>query len=182
MKKYILLILLVFFSLSSFSQEKYITRNGEIQFLSDTPIETIHAINNHVSCILDVKNGDIVFQLRIISFEFEKALMEEHFNEKYMESEKYPKSTFVGRIRNWDINYLSKEGPQQIEASGLITIHGIEKEIKVLGSFTSQGELLVFTSNFDIKVADFNIDIPKIVRQNISELITIEVEVKLKQN
>ena len=81
MKKYILIIILSLLSYTSFSQGKYITRNGKIQFLSVTPVEIINPINNHVSCILDAKTGDIVFQLKIISFEFDKALMEEHFNE-----------------------------------------------------------------------------------------------------
>ena len=179
MKK-ILLISLTFFSLFSFSQEKFISRNGLIQFIASTPLETIDPVNNHVSCVLDTENGNLVFQMKMISFKFEKALMEEHFNEKYVESDKFPKSTFVGRVQNWDdFNWNGTE--QNIVVKGKITIHGIEKEIIVKGVIETSKSTIFLSSSFDIIISDFSIEIPRLVRDKISETVKVEVNVTLKQ-
>ena len=185
MKK-ILLISLTFFSLFSFSQEKFISRNGQIQFLASTPLETIDPVNNHVSCILDTENGNLVFQMKMISFKFEKALMEEHFNEKYVESDKFPKSTFVGRVQNWDdFNWNENDvyiyTEQNIVVKGKITIHGIEKEIIVKGVIETSKSTIFLSSSFDIIISDFDIEIPRLVRDKISETVKVEVNVTLKQ-
>ena len=178
--KNILLISLTFFSLYSFSQEKYLSRNGKIQFIASTPLETIDPVNNYVSCILDTENGNLVFQMKMISFKFEKALMEEHFNEKYVESDKFPKSTFVGRIQNWvDFNWNGTE--QNIVVKGNITIHGIEKEIIVKGVIETSTSTISLSSSFDIIISDFGIDIPRLVRDKISESVNVQVNVTLKQ-
>ena len=105
MNKKIITLLFVLYSISSFSQ-KYISRNGSVQFNASTPLETINPINNYVSSVFNSENGEIVFQMNMISFKFKKALMEEHFNEKYIESEKYPKSTFIGKIKDWNSTLL----------------------------------------------------------------------------
>ena len=179
MKK-ILLISLTFFSLFSFSQEKFISRNGQIQFIASTPLEIIDPVNNHVSCILDTENGNLVFQMKMISFKFEKALMEEHFNEKYVESDKFPKSTFVGRVQNWDdFNWNGTE--QNIVVKGKITIHGIEKEIIVKGVIETSKSTIFLSSSFDVIISDFGIEIPRLVRDKISETVKVEVNVTLKQ-
>ena len=117
-----------------------------IQFNASTPLETISPINNHVSCILDSKTGKIAFQLKMISFKFDKILMEEHFNEKYVESEKYPKSTFVGEIINWNELDPSKE-KQNVISKGILTIHGVEKEVEVSGTINLKGTILRLTQN-----------------------------------
>jgi len=179
MKK-ILLISLSFFSIFSFSQEKFISRNGQIQFLASTPLETIDPVNNHVSCILDTENGNLVFQMKMISFKFEKALMEEHFNEKYVESDKFPKSTFVGKIQNWD-DFIWNGTEQNIVVKGMITIHGIEKSIIVKGMIGTSKSTISLSSSFDIIISDFDIDIPRLVRDKISETVKVEVNVTLKQ-
>lgn len=178
--KNILLISLAFFSFLSFSQEKYISRNGQIQFIASTPLETIDPVNNHVSCILDTENGKIVFQLKMISFKFEKALMEEHFNEKYVESDKFPKSTFVGQIQNWD-NFTWNGIEQDVVVKGKITIHGIEKEIVAKGVIETSKSTISLSSSFDIIILDFGIKIPRLVRDKISETVKVEVNLTLKQ-
>ena len=178
--KNILLISLTFFSFLSFSQEKYISRNGQIQFIASTPLETIDPVNNHVSCILDTENGKIVFQLKMISFKFEKALMEEHFNEKYVESDKFPKSTFVGQIQNWD-NFTWNGIEQDVVVKGKITIHGIEKEIIAKGVIEASKSTISLSSSFDIIILDFGIKIPRFVRDKISETVKVEVNLTLKQ-
>jgi len=179
MKK-ILLISLSFFSIFSFSQEKFISRNGQIQFIASTPLEIIDPVNNHVSCILDTEDGNLVFQMKMISFKFEKALMEEHFNEKYVESEKFPKSTFVGEIQNWD-NFSWNGQEQKIKVKGKITIHGIEKEIIVKGMIGTSKSTISLSSSFDIIISDFDIEIPRLVRDKISETVKVEVNVTLKK-
>jgi len=179
MKK-ILLISLTFFSLFSFSQEKFISRNGLIQFIASTPLETIDPVNNHVSCILDTENGNLVFQMKMISFKFEKALMEEHFNEKYVESDKFPKSTFVGKIQNWD-DFIWNGTEQNIVVKGKIIIHGIEKAIIVKGLIGTSKSTISLSSSFDIIISDFGIEIPRLVRDKISETVKVEVNVTLKQ-
>ena len=178
--KNILLISLTFFSFLSFSQEKYISRNGQIQFIASTPLETIDPVNNHVSCILDTENGKIVFQLKMISFKFEKALMEEHFNEKYVESDKFPKSTFVGQIQNW-VDFTWNGIEQDVVVKGKITIHGIEKEIIAKGVIETSKSTISLSSSFDIIILDFGIKIPRLVRDKISETVKVEVNLTLKQ-
>lgn len=178
MKHYIFL-LFIFISIFSFSQDKYITRNGKVQFNASTPLEAINPVNNHVSCILDSETGKIAFQLKMISFKFEKALMEEHFNEKYVESEKYPKSTFVGEIINWNELDWSKE-KQNVRARGILTIHGVNKEIEVLGIINLKKHDIEITSEFSVLISDFDIRIPRLVRDKISEEVKIKVEMSLQ--
>ena len=180
--KQILLILFISSSICSFSQEKYISRNGSIQFIASTPLETIDPINNHVSCILDAENGNIVFQVKMISFKFKKALMEEHFNEKYVESEKFPSNLLlleqykIGMIlvgmavNNWAIVVIGK-----------ISIHGVDKEIIAEGTIHTSKTKIYLSSSFDIIISDFGIEIPRLVRSKISETVKIEVNVILKQ-
>ena len=180
MKRYTILILCLLLSILTLSQGRYITRAGVIEFLSETPIENIHAVNNNVSCIFDPRTGDIAFQLRVVSFKFEKALMQEHFNEKYMESEKYPKSTFVGKIEEWDPNMIHVIDEQVIKVSGNIMIHGVEQSISCSGLFFAGSDSISLTSTFSVDPKDFNIKIPKIVRKNIADVIEIGVEVEMK--
>ena len=178
MKK-LLFSLAVLFYLNCLSQDKFITRNGMIQLNASTPLETINPINNHVSCILDSKTGKIAFQLKMISFKFDKALMEEHFNEKYVESEKYPKSTFVGEIINWNELDSSKE-KQNVISKGILTIHGVEKEVEVSGTINFRKNDIKINSEFSILVSDFDIQIPKLVRDKISKEVRVILEMKLQ--
>ena len=178
MKK-LFLSLAVLCYVNCLSQNKYITRNGMIQFNASTPLETISPINNYVSCILDSESGKIAFQLKMISFKFDKALMEEHFNEKYVESEKYPKSTFVGEIINWNELNSSNE-KQNVRSKGILTIHGVDKEIEVLGTIKFINNDIEITSEFSILVSDFDIKIPKLVRDKISEEVRVTVEMSLQ--
>ena len=164
---------------NSLSQGKYITRNGMIEFNASSPLEKINPVNNHVSCILDTETGKIAFQLKMISFKFERALMEEHFNEKYVESEKYPTSTFVGSIVDWG-NIDLKSKLQNVEAKGILTIHGVDKEIEVSGTFNSSKNIIQINSNFDILLSDYNVKIPNLVKDKISEKVSILLEMKLQ--
>ena len=179
MNKKIITLLFVLYSVCSVSQ-KYISRNGSVQFNASTPLEIINPINNYVSSVFDLENGEIVFQMNMISFKFEKALMEEHFNEKYIESEKYPKSTFIGKIKDWNSNLLDGKN-HNVTAVGTITIRGIEKEIAVKGSIQKNNKNITINSDFELIISDFEIKISKLVRDKISKKVQVKVNINLKQ-
>lgn len=158
--------------------QKYITRNGYIGFFSHTPIEDIKADNNQVASILDVSTGNIVFQVLIRSFRFEKTLMEEHFNENYLESEKFPRSTFEGKIINIsDVDY-SKNGIYNVTVEGDLTIHGVTKKVKADGTIEVSSEGITALSKFNLVPEEYDIKIPGVVRNNIAK--TIEITVRMK--
>jgi len=150
--------------------QKYMTKNGNIKFYSETPIETIEATNNQVNAALDSQTGDLVFKVLIKSFQFEKALMQEHFNENYMESDKFPNSTFVGKVTNLTAVDFSKEGSYEATIEGDLTIHGVTKKISEKGTFTVKaGDKIHGISKFNVKPADYSIKIPGAVVKNIAD-------------
>src|SRR5690606_29851446 len=104
---------------------KYLTRSGKVTFFSSTPLEAIEAFNNEAASVMDAKTGDIVFQVPIRSFKFENALMQEHFNENYLESSKYPKAEFKGKITDINKVNFSKDGTYNVTSKGNLTIHGV---------------------------------------------------------
>lgn len=160
--------------------QKYMTKNGNIKFYSETPMETIQAVNDQVNAALDTRTGDIVFKILIKSFQFPKALMQEHFNENYMESDKFPNSTFKGKITNLSSIDFSKEGSYDAVIEGDMTIHGVTKSISEKGAFTVEpGDRIHGKSKFLVRVADYNIKIPGTVINNIAESIEVTVEVEL---
>ena len=182
--RHLLIYLFLLNTGSLFSQDKvnpFITRNGTVEFLSETPVETIYSKNNYVSCAFDPNNGDLVFQINIISFKFKKALMQEHFHEKYMETDRYPRSTFVGRIENWNPDMLNSNKDYNVKAKGVILIHGIEKEIEADGRLIVDNDKVSMLSNFNVRLDDFNIKVPKLVAKNIAETISIDLNINLFQ-
>jgi hypothetical protein len=183
MKSSIKIAALLFIGLAvSFSvhAQKYMTKNGNIMFYSETPMETIQAVNDQVNAALDTQTGDIVFKILIKSFQFPKALMQEHFNENYMESDKFPNSTFKGKITNLSSIDFSKEGAYDAVLEGDMTIHGVTKNISEKGTFTVvPGDKVHGKSKFLVRVADYNIRIPGTVINNIAETIEVTVDVEL---
>jgi len=174
-----LLIAILLLSSSGMAQ-KFITKNGSISFFSSTPIEDIEAHNKQVNAALDIETGDFVFKVLIQSFKFEKALMQEHFNENYMESHKLPNATFQGKVANLSEVEFTKEGTYNAQLKGKLTIHGVTQDIEETGTFTVSKDGIVGKSKFNVKVADYNIDIPKTVINNIAESIEVTVDVDLK--
>ena len=164
----------------SFGKELFITRDGNIDFFSSTPIEDIKAINSQVSCVLNKTTGEFAFQVPIKGFVFKNALMQEHFNENYLESDLYPKSVFKGKIIDWEKINLSDKAVDVI-IDGELTIHGVKKNIKESGKIWYTKDKIMGECSFDIAVADYNIKIPRIVRQNIAKIIKISVDVRLKR-
>ncbi|MGS2764662.1 YceI family protein [Sinomicrobium sp. M5D2P9] len=172
------IILLVFISCNSvlFSQEKYLTRQGEISFYSHTPVEDIQAENKQVLSIIDLSSGEVAISILMKSFVFEKALMQEHFNENYVESDKFPKATFTGKIYN--LKEVLSGDNHVAEVKGKLTIHGITKPVEIEAKTDMEGDTVTLKGKFMITVADYDIKIPAIVRNNIAR--EVEVSFKLK--
>jgi polyisoprenoid-binding protein YceI len=174
MKKCLVLSFGIFFVTLGYSQ-KVITRSGEIKFEASMPaFEEISATNNTVSCVLDESNGDIASLLLIKAFKFKSSLMEEHFNENYLESTKFPKATFKGKIVNYDSDKLNSD-KTSFDLEGELTIHGITKKIKTKIYLTKNaGKITLFTT-FLIKPLDYNIEIPNLVKGKVAEKAKISI-------
>ena len=174
-------ILLTVFILSAFTinAQKFMTKNGYIGFFSHTPMEDIKGDNNQVASILDASTGEIVFQALMKSFKFDRALMEEHFNENYVESEKFPKSTFKGKITNLSDVDFTKTGVYKVTVEGELLIHGVTQNISTPGEIEITGDGVKARSKFFIKPEDYKIEIPSVVRENIAKEITVTVDVNM---
>jgi hypothetical protein len=175
MKKIILSIAAVLLFTAAQAQSIYMTRNGQISFFSKTPMENIEAVNNEVTSMLNPATGELVFAVLIKSFRFEKALMEEHFNENYMESDKLPKSSFQGKIANLKEVDFSKDGTYKATIEGELTIHGVKQQASATGTFVVSKNKIVGTSSFTVKPADYKIAIPSLVADKIAKDIEIKV-------
>jgi polyisoprenoid-binding protein YceI len=173
--KIITLIIGLIISSASFSQTLFMTRSGQISFFSKTQVENIDAVNNEATSIMNIKTGEVAFAVLVKSFRFQRALMEEHFNENYMESDKFPKATFSGRILNIEAIDLSKNGSYPIEISGDLTIHGVTQNIKTNGVLTVANTQLSATSTFPIRLENYKIEIPALVSDKIAKEIEIKV-------
>lgn len=157
------------------AQSKYIDRNGKASFFSSAPMEDIEAHNNQAVSILDVKSGEIVTSMLMKSFNFRKALMEEHFNENYIESNKYPKSTFKGKVTNIDLFDVTKNGNYTLNVTGEITLHGVTQKINVKADAVVENGTIKAKAVFPLAVKDFNIEVPRLVRNNIAEKVDVTV-------
>lgn len=177
MKK-IFLACAVFASVLSLqAQDVQTTRNAKVVFDATpaNPVEKIDAVNNEATSFLNTKTGDVVFAVLVKGFRFEKALMEEHFNENYMESTKYPKSDFKGKIMNLtDVNF-QKDGEYKVKVGGKLTLHGITQEITAPATITVKGGKISSSSAFTVKLADYKIERPSVVADKISETVKITV-------
>jgi len=138
-------------------------------------MENIEAVNNEAACALDAKTGAIQFAVPIKSFKFAKALMQEHFNENYMESDKLPKATFKGNITEPAKVDFTRDGNYNITVTGDLTIHGITRKISTPGTIIVKGGIVSANSKFMVKPGDYNISIPSLVRDNIAETIEVSV-------
>jgi polyisoprenoid-binding protein YceI len=180
MKKSVLLFGVFIIALTTFSQ-KYLTKNGHIKFYSETPIETIEAHNLQVNSALDITTGDFVFKVLMKSFAFEKALMQEHFNENYVESDDFPNATFKGKVTNLaDVDFTT-DGEYKATIQGDLTMHGVTNKVSVEGKFIVKDGQIVGSSTFIIKPEDYDIKIPNTVVDNIAEEIEVTVNVKLEE-
>ena len=180
MKKLLFLSILILLGTQVFAQ-KYMTRSGHIWFFSHTPLEDIEAHNYQANSALDVISGDMVFSILIKGFEFQKALMQEHFNEKYMESDKYPKASFTGKVTNISSVNTKKNGVYPVTVKGKMTIHGVTKDVETKGTLEVKDGKILGKAKFPITVKDYNITIPAVVKDNIAEVIDVTVDVAYEE-
>ncbi len=172
MKRNIIILSLALLPMLSFGQ-KYRSDKSYIRFFSEAPLENIEAVNKEGTSIFDVESQQIAFSIPITGFQFEKSLMQEHFNENYLESDKYPTATFQGKITGFKTDGTGK---QKATATGKMKIHGVEKKVDIEGEILLDKDKAVLTSKFPIKVADYDIEIPKVVFYNIAEVVEVTVE------
>lgn len=177
MKKTILILLFTLFASSLYSQ-RFITQNGYVRFFSEAPLEDIEAVNNSVACIVDIKTGEIVSKVNLKDFQFEKALMQEHFNENYVESHKYPHAILKAKIVAFQEVDFDSETFQAVTLKGTMDFHNVVQEVSIEGAFKRTSEGYEAKAKFIMKPADYEIKIPRIVRNNIAK----EVEVTLSFN
>lgn len=180
MKKVLAIVVIVMMSSSLTFAQKYFTKNGNVTFFSKAPLEDIKAVNKKAVCVIDAGTGAMEFAVLMKAFEFEKALMQEHFNENYVESDTYPKGTFKGKITNVSSVNFTTDGSYPVTIAGKMTIHGITKDVTAKGSIVVAGGKINGISEFTLLVADYDIEIPSVVKDKISKSIKITVNVWLE--
>jgi hypothetical protein len=179
MKKTAMLVLGCVFALGSvMAQDKFFTKTGKISFFSKASLEDIEAHNRSVTCVLDSKTGNLQFSVLVKGFEFDKALMQEHFNENYLETSKFPKAEFKGQVaNNADINY-TKDGTYNAKVKGKLTIHGETRDAEADGTITVKGGKLRAQSDFNVVLADYKVRNDKL--NNIANTIKVTVDCTLE--
>jgi hypothetical protein len=177
MKRTVILLTLALLGITA-SGQKFMTKSGYIGFNSHTPVEDIKADNNQVAGVIDTSTGELVFQVLVKSFHFEKALMEEHFNENYMESDKFPKSSFKGKITNLaDVNF-AKPGKYDVTVEGDLNMHDVTNKVSVKGTIEVVDGGITANSKFNIVPEDYKINIPGVVRDHIAKTLELTVTMK----
>ena len=171
------LIAVTLLSTTLHAQDKFFTKSGKISFYSKAIIENIEAHNRSVTCVLDKNTGNIQFSVPIKGFEFEKALMQEHFNENYLESDKYPRAEFKGQItNNGEIDY-TRDGTYVSKVKGKLTIHGQTNDVETDGKVIREGNKITVSAEFNLRLPDYKIKNEKL--QNISNTIKVMVNCPL---
>jgi len=180
MQKLLLPFLLLAVTIA-FGQSKYMTKSGSMSFEASQPsFEPIEATHSAVSALLNADTGELAVLALVRGFRFPLALMEEHFNENYIESHQYPKTSFKGSILNFDSNALSNQ-PRTVQLTGELSMHGVTKLISVSATITKSDEQITLTSSFSVKTSDFGIKIPSLVRKQIDENVKVEVSLPLQR-
>lgn len=173
MKKVILCLLIAVGFTASAQMFKNKKEGSSIHFLSKSPLEDIEATNKSPIAVYKVETGDVQFAAVMTQFKFKAALMEEHFNENYVESEKYPQAIFKGKV-NEKVD-LSKDGENKVTVVGTLNLHGVTKEVKAEGTITKKGDEVIIHSVIKIAVADYNIKVPSLYVQNIAEVVDVTI-------
>jgi hypothetical protein len=177
MKKIICLLIVVFLTGIVSAQDKYFTKTGKINFDATSPgsPEQVEGIHKSTLCVLDTKTGNLQFSVTMKGFEFERALMQEHFNENYVESDQFPKSEFKGMIsNNSSVNYTTN-GDYTVSVKGKLTMHGITKDVEANGKLVVKNGKIAATSVFTVLLADYKITIPGLVADKVSKSAKIVV-------
>lgn len=176
MNRFSLIIIFFYAFIAASSGQKYYSKTARVHFISEAPIDTISADNNNGYVIFDEATGHFEFSVLIKGFTFQKALMQEHFNENYMESDNYPKAIYKGNIVDWPNIHMITNHVYQVNVDGLLTLHGVTRPYKYQASLTRKPSGVSANASFDITIADHNIQIPKVVKNNISKTVHVSVK------
>lgn len=171
---------MVFYCSVVSAQSKFIDRGGYASFFSSAPMEDIKAESEQVVTIFDIKEGKIVASMLMRSFTFRKALMQEHFNENYVESHKYPKASFTGSVTNIDEVDLTKDGKYSLDVTGEITLHGVTQPLKIKADVVVIEGSMQAKAVFPLTVKDFKIKVPRLVVDNIAEVVEVTIAFNYK--
>ena len=172
-KQLFYILILLFFSVVSIAQNKYYTKSGSIDFEASVPsFEEVIANNTTVTSILNIKTGEIASLALIKGFRFKIALMEEHFNENYAESDKFPKATFTGKISGFSYENLTT-APQKFNLTGTLTFHGKSVEINPKMSISRNENSVNISSVFILKPEEFDIKIPRLIRKKVAKTVKV---------
>jgi len=163
---------LVFFN--AVGQNRFFTKDAKINFNSSTPLEDIVAESNQATTIIDIDKNEVAFSVLTTSFKFRRALMEEHFNENYIESSKFPKAKFTGKIIT-PIDWKS-EKMVIVEVTGQLTIHGVTKDVTIKAQITPGKDKVIAVAEFKVTPENFAISIPSLVRDKIAREVTIKID------
>ena len=171
--KYIFIILFSFLSINQAGQDLYVSKNARITFFSSALIEDIKAETTAGVSVFNAVTNELDFSVAISSFQFEKAFMQQHFNSDYMESDKYPRAIFKGKLQ--EHVDVTKDGTYPVNARGELTVHGITQTRTIPGTLIIKNGVITMTSEFMVKCADHHIDIPQILFYHIAEVIKVNV-------
>lgn len=182
MKKILFLIGIISLVSAASAQDKYFTKTGKIHFDATTPKspENVDAVNKSTICVVDTKTGNIQFSVLMKGFEFERALMQEHFNENYMESNKFPKAEFKGMISNNGTVGYSKDGVYPVTVKGKLTMHGETKDVETTGKLQIKNGKINANADFAVLLADYKITIPQLVADKVAATAKITVDCLLE--
>jgi hypothetical protein len=174
MKRLLILFAVIIIGYTANAQDVYSSKNVNIKFFSSAPLEDIEANTANGISVLTTTKNDFVFSVQIKSFTFAKSLMQEHFNENYMESDKYPDAKFTGKI-NEPVDW-KKDGTYSVTVTGKLTIHGVDRDRTIPGKITVKGNNISISSEFDISCTDHKVNIPKLMTEKIAETVKVTVK------
>lgn len=162
------------------AQRSYITTTGEVHFNASTPLEDIDATNSRVHAVLKEDAGEIAAILLIKDFGFRRKLMQEHFNENYMESDRYPKAYFTGKLLRFSPEQSAPEAGS-LKVQGSLTIHGVTNSVETSASMARNGDTIYFTTELLIAPEDYGIRVPKILFRKIAQEVQVAIRFELRQ-
>lgn len=180
MKKLIFTAAILFGTFVSLQAQIYKSKadGSSVTFFSKSPLEDITAVNKKSTFVINTTTNDVQAGINMLNFKFRKPLMEEHFNENYVESHKYPTCVFKGKIVE-TIDY-TKDGENKVTVKGTLNLHGVTKDVELKGTLTKKGNEISIESDFKIKIAEYKIKVPSLYVQNIAEVVDVNVTATLE--
>ncbi len=175
----IILTIVILFLTVEVNGQRFVERSGQATFFSEAPLENISATNDQVLAVTDQTTGEVAVTMLMKGFQFRKALMQEHFNESYVESDKFPKATFTGTLLDYSPEKLAKRGT--IKVSGDLTIHGITRNLETEVTIIPTNSGFRAEATFEVIVADFEIEIPDVVSENIARVVEVTINLNLQK-